>query len=167
MQSTFLIEKDYKVIRRCLAFMMGGLVLAGLSAIPVEWGLGKLTRFFPLDTEAGKWFDRVYMAVRETGANHPFLFYGYDWLAFAHFMLAILFIGPYRDPVKNKWVLQFGIGACILLIPFALVAGHYRGIPTWWRLADCAFALAALVPLLISYKRIQHLETLTLKNLAS
>ena len=63
------------------------------------------------------------LAYRLVNAQYPFLLYGYDWLAFAHFVLAILFIGPYRDPVKNIWIIEFGLIACILVIPFALVAG--------------------------------------------
>jgi hypothetical protein len=56
--------------------------------------------------------DEVLIGIRHTSKDYPFLFYGYDWLAFAHFVLAILFIGPLRDPVKNKWVIEFGIIAC-------------------------------------------------------
>jgi hypothetical protein len=42
------------------------------------------------------------------------------------FVLAILFIGPLRDPVKNKWVIEFGVIACILIIPFAMIAGTFQ-----------------------------------------
>jgi hypothetical protein len=31
-------------------------------------------------------------------ANHLFLLYAHDWLAFAHIMLAVLFAGAIRDP---------------------------------------------------------------------
>ena len=92
------------------------------------------------------------------------IFYGLDWLAFAHFILAILFIGPYNDPVRNKWVIQFGIWACILVIPFALVAGYYRGIPFFWRFADCSFGFLGLIPLSIIYQKINQLELIILKN---
>ena len=102
--------------------------------------------------------------INETAGQYPFLFYGYDWLAFAHFVLAILFIGPLRDPVRNKWVIEFGMIACLLIIPFALVAGHFRGIPFWWRLVDCSFGIAGLVPLIICYRKINRLEELTTEN---
>jgi hypothetical protein len=40
-----------------------------------------------------------------------------------------LFIGPYLDPVRNKWVVTFGLIACAGVIPLALIADHIRGIP--------------------------------------
>ena len=96
--------------------------------------------------------------IKHTSKDFPFLFYGYDWLAFAHFVLAILFIGPLRDPVKNKWVIEFGVIACILIIPFAIVAGHFRGMPFWWRLIDCSFGIIGLIPLASCLKNIKRLE---------
>ena len=108
---------------------MVALFLSGLTAIPILWELEWLTRFFSIDSPIGFWLDKVYLGAKETGTRYPFLFYGYDWLAFAHFVLAFLFIGPYKYPVRNKWVVEFGIYACILIIPFALTAGHFRGIP--------------------------------------
>lgn len=60
---------------------------------------------------------------------------------FAHFVLAILFIGPLKDPVRNTWVIEFGMIACALVIPYALVAGYMRGLPFWWRLVDCSFGV--------------------------
>ena len=90
--------------------------------------------------------------------QYPFLAYGYDWLAFAHFVLAILFIGPLKDPVRNKWVIEFGMIACLLIIPFAFIAGHLRGIPLGWRLIDCAFGVVGLTPLGICLLKINVLE---------
>ena len=73
-------------------------------------------------------------ALTQTQLQHPLLFYGTDWLAFGHFVIAIAFIGALRDPVRNRWLLDFGLIACGLVIPFALVFGGRRGIPFWWRL---------------------------------
>jgi hypothetical protein len=136
------------------------LALSGFTAIPVETELNFLTRFFSLDSNIGQWLDKVYQAFHDTNKNYPFLAYGYDWLAFAHFVLTILFIGPLKDPVRNKWVIEFGIITCILITPFALVAGQYRGIPLMWRFIDCSFGLFGLVPLIICHKKINNLEKL-------
>ncbi len=152
------VEKTEKNIRRWIIFFMIVLFLSGLTAIPLETELEFVSGFFPMGSSIGNWIDKVYSALQDTNAKYPYLAYGYDWLAFAHFVLAILFIGPYKNPVKNKWVIEFGMIACVLIIPFAIVAGHYRGIPFMWRLIDCSFGVAGLIPLGICLKKINQLE---------
>lgn len=97
----------------------------------------------------------VFIGVKQ---EYPFLLYGYDWLAFAHFVLAILFIGPYRNPVRNIWVIEFGLIACILILPFAFVAGTFRGIPFGWKLIDCSFGVIGFAVLWPCYRAIKNLE---------
>jgi hypothetical protein len=150
-----------KQIRRWILFFMIALFLSGLTAMPAETELAFLTRCFPPDTMLGAWLDTVYMAIKNTNDQYPFIAYGYDWLAFAHYMLAILFIGPWKDPVRNKWVIEFGMIACILILPFAFIAGPVRSIPIGWTLIDCSFGIIGLVPLYICYQKINKLETLT------
>lgn len=75
------------------------------------------------------WVERVNEGITATNARYPFLAYGRDWLAFAHLVIAMAFIGPYLDPVRNKWVITFGLIACGGVIPLALIAGPIRGIP--------------------------------------
>jgi hypothetical protein len=157
MQSTFR-NKEIKIIRRWIIFFMISLFLSGLTAMPVERELEFLSRCFSPDTNMGEWIDKVYIGVKNTNDNYPFIAYGYDWLAFAHYVLAILFIGPYRDPVRNKWIIEFGMIACILIIPFAFIAGHFRGIPVSWRLIDCSFGVIGMFPLAIVYRKIVALE---------
>ena len=114
----------------------------------------------------GGWLNDVYIAIKDTNEKYPYLFYGYDWLAFSHVVLAIVFIGPYKDPVKNKWVIEFGAIACLLVIPFALITGYFRGIPFWWRLIDCSFGILGLIPLGICYNKINAIEKLSHQNSA-
>lgn len=82
-----------------------------------------------------------------TYAHYPWVAYGTDWLAFAHLALAVLFIGPWRDPVRNIWVIEFGLLACLGVLPLALICGPIRGIPFYWRLIDCSFGVLAFLPL--------------------
>jgi len=152
------MEGKLKDIRRLIGVFMIMLFVSGLTAIPIETGLEHLSRLFPLGSRVGNWLDSVYFAIHDTNKRYPFLAYGYDWLAFAHFVLAILFIGPLRDPVKNKWVIEFGMIACALVVPFAIVAGYFRGIPFWWRLVDCSFGIIGIVPLYICLIKINNLE---------
>ena len=72
------------------------------------------------------WVDRVHAGLRETNDRYPFIAYGTDWLAFAHLVIAVAFWGPLRDPVRNIWVVHFGV---IAFVPLALIAGPLRGIP--------------------------------------
>lgn len=137
---------------------MIALFLSGLTAIPVERGLSLLLPYFSPDSLPGAWLHKVYTGAADTNRRYPFIAYGYDWLAFAHFVLAVLFIGPFKDPVRNKWIITFGMIACLLIIPFALIAGHFRGIPIGWRLIDCSFGVIGLLPLGICYRRITALE---------
>jgi len=128
-------------IRMLLVFFMISLFLSGLTAIPVAEELRWLIRLLPADAAVTVLFQKVLIAYTEVQTHAHFLLYGYDWLAFAHFVLAILFIGPYKDPVRNIWVIQFGQIACVLVLPFALLAGYFRGLPLWWRLGDCLFGV--------------------------
>jgi hypothetical protein len=152
------MENQLKQIRRWINFFMIALILSGLTAIPLEKELSFLSHCFSPQTGIGSWIDKVYLAVVNMNRQYPFLAYGYDWLAFAHFVLAILFIGPLKDPVRNKWVIEFGMIACILIIPFAFIAGHFRGIPVGWRIIDCAFGVVGLIPLRICLLKINRME---------
>ncbi len=97
-------------------------------------------------------------ALRNTNAFYPFLAYGTDWLAFAHLVIAVAFIGPYVDPVRNKWVITFGLIACAGVVPLALIAGAIRGIPLYWRAIDSGFGILCCIPLLICRRHIRTVE---------
>ncbi len=104
------------------------------------------------------WLRRVYDALSDTNHRYPFLAYGTDWLAFAHLVIAIAFIGPLIDPVRNKWVLTFGVIACAGVIPLALIAGYIRGIPFFWRLIDCSFGVFGAIPPVICLRYVSAIE---------
>ncbi len=86
-----------------------------------------------------EWVNKVYVGVSETNLKYPFIMYGTDWLAFSHIIIGLLFIGPYRDPVKNKWIIDWAIVCCILIFPLALIAGSMRDLPWFHILIDCSF----------------------------
>jgi hypothetical protein len=89
------------------------LILSGVTAFPLETELHfflillqkSALRPFAELTHLLPWISRVYSALASTNRQFPFLAYGTDWLAFAHLVIAVAFIGPYRDPVRNKWVI--------------------------------------------------------------
>ena len=147
-------------IRLLLLFFITCLFLSGLTAIPVASELSWLLTILPSESAAAVLFNKVLLAYLEVQKKYNFLLYGYDWLAFAHFVLAILFIGPYKNPLQNIWVIQFGLIACVLVIPFALVAGYLRGLPFWWRLGDCSFGIIGFAVLWICHQHINKLRIL-------
>jgi hypothetical protein len=115
--------------------------------------------FLPLVLQ--DWIQRVVVGVDQTNRQFPFIAYGTDWLAFAHLVIAIAFIGPYRDPVRNKWVIDWAILCCVAIIPLALIAGPIRSIPLFHQLIDISFGLLGVIPLLIVRKKIHLLSKLS------
>ena len=131
-------------------------MLSGLTAFPLTWELRLLTSWFGEGTAIGAaipglahWLSHVRDGLETPGREYPFLAYGTDWLAFAHIVIAVAFMGPLKDPVRNIWVVEFGMIACLLVIPLALICGPIRGIPFCWRLLDCSFGVFGLIPLAI------------------
>ena len=148
-------------IRVLLAIFVAGLVASGATSIPLETEMRALTSWVGSDSATGAWLARIRDALIETNARFPFLAYGTDWLAFGHFAIAIAFLGPLRDPVKNAWVVDFGMIACALVIPYAMIFGAVRGIPIGWRLVDCSFGVIGLVPLALARRSIRQLEAIS------
>lgn len=152
-------------IRRWLAWFMAALVLSGLTAFPLEWELQVLFKLAPyLPNFLSEWIRLIYFGLKETYAAYPFMAYGTDWLAFAHLVIALVFIGPYRDPIRNIWVLEFGMLACAAVIPLAFIAGAVRDIPVFWRLLDCSFGIIGFIPLWHCYKQTKLLQLLTIQK---
>ena len=151
-----------RLIRLWLSFFILGLILSGVTAFPLNHETAWLASFFAahpiVPNQIIVWIARVHGALRDTGLRYPFLAYGTDWLAFAHLVLAIVFFGPLRDPIRNKWVLQFGVIACASVVPLALIAGAYRGIPVLWRFIDCSFGIFGAIPLLTCLRLVDRLE---------
>ena len=58
----------------------------------------------------------------------------------------MVFIGAWKDPVRNRWLFQFALLAGVLVVPWAMVFGALRGIPLWWRCIDSLFGIGAIVP---------------------
>jgi hypothetical protein len=142
-------------------FFIVGLVLSGATAIPLQSEVNLLVNFCGPNGESSKmvdWLLHIRDALKQTEAQFPFLFYGTDWLAFGHFVIALAFIGALRDPVRNRWLFDFGLLACVLVVPYASVFGGVRGIPFWWRLIDCSFGLLGFIPLWFGRQWTNELE---------
>jgi hypothetical protein len=144
-----------------------GLVISGATAIPlvseVDW-LARLTGSRVALIAANPpiwalWLCKVQDAIHLADEKSSFLFYGTDWLAFGHFVIALAFMGVLRDPVRNKWLFTWGMLGCVLLIPYALLFGAFRGIPIWWRCIDCSFGIIGIIPLWLCQKWANQIES--------
>lgn len=135
-----------------------GLVISGATAISLQSEVNGLANFFSNNSEMSRWLSRVRDALTLTQSQFPFLFYGTDWLAFGHFVIAMAFIGALRDPVRNRWLFDFGLIACALVVPYALIFGNVREIPLWWRAIDCSFGIVGFIPLWFCRKWAVELE---------
>jgi hypothetical protein len=150
-----------KWIRIWLAFFVGALVLSGLTAFPLVTETRLLSELLHSTSLSPDWLvvwvDRVRDGLVATGRDHPFIAYGTDWLAFAHLVIAVAFWGPWRDPVRNVWVIQWGMVCCAGIIPLALIAGPVRELPFGWTLIDMSFGVFGIVPLIVIRSLIKRL----------
>ena len=145
-------------IRIWLVFFMAAIALSGITAVPVEWEIGLLIQADIFPESLVNWLTEILNAIQFVGREYPFILYGNDWLAFGHIVIALAFIGPFQDPVRNKWIVDWAMLACMLVIPVAFLAGAYRDIPIFWRLIDCSFGVMGILPLIHVRRLINRLE---------
>jgi hypothetical protein len=153
--------------RLALGFFIVGLVLSGITAFPLLHELELLGRLLGIPATAAPasqtglnfWIATVREGLCDVHAAHPWLAYGTDWLAFGHLTIALFFIGPWRDPIANAWVLKIGLVACAGIFPLAMICGPIRGIPFYWRLIDCSFGFFGSLPLLYCLKLTRQMRS--------
>ncbi len=166
------MNNEQQLLRRIRALtllVIAGLVISGATAIPVETEVNLLASMLGLSGPEGaqpagvlaEWIIRAQTGVHAMNAKYPFIAYGGDWLAFGHFAIAIVFIGAWRDPVRNAWLFDFGLIVSALVLPYAFGFGAWRGIPVWWRLIDCSFGVGCVIPLWICRRYVMALARLT------
>lgn len=133
-----------------------GLLVSGVTAFPLREEL-LLARATLAQTGAAEylpglveWVARVAEGLDVSHGAYPFIAYGTDWLAFAHLLIAVAFVGPLVDPVRNVWVTVWGLIACAGIVPLAVIAGGIRGLPAGWQLIDISFGVIAAVPLTVA-----------------
>jgi hypothetical protein len=156
-----------KHIRFWLVIFLLGLIASGVTAFPLTWELGILSKILGIPDNADPntltglqhWIAYVRQGLVETDARFPFLAYGTDWLAFGHIAIAILFLPVLRDPKRFEPIIQMGVVLCALVIPLAFICGPIRGIPFYWQLIDCSFGVVGSVPLLIVLRLLKPIAT--------
>ena len=152
--------------RIVMGFFITALVASGVTAFPLRWELSLLAGWFGIEpgtdpaslTGLRYWIAYVHEGLETSYGRYPFLAYGTDWLAFAHLMIAVFFIGPFREPARHEWTLISGLVACISIVPLAMICGQIRGIPFYWRLIDCSFGIIGAIPLFYCLKTSRKLR---------
>lgn len=148
-------HSSIRSIRRIVVLFIILLALSGITAFPLQseviWMKAHLG-WFPVYTH--DWIRRVHDAVMQTP---EIVLYGTDWLAFAHLVIAVFFVGVYLDPVRNRFIITAGIIACAGVFPLAFICGNLRHIPVFHQWIDCAFGLIGLIPLFYIRYKIQHM----------
>ena len=155
------------MIRGLVVFFILALCASGITAFPLETEIKLLCKILNISLAAPEaysglygWLATIATGLIETNANYPFLAYGTDWLAFSHIVIAAAFIGLYIKPIRNKWIIYFGMIACFGIIPLAFICGTIRQIPFYWQLVDCSFGVFGMIPLLLLHKYVRKLEKL-------
>lgn len=143
-------------IRRVVVVFIILLVLSGITAFPLvteaDWMMAHLNSFPVFFHE---WIINVSQSIHQTPS---IVLYGTDWLAFAHIIIAVFFVGVYIDPIKNKFNITVGMIACIAVFPLAFICGPIRDIPFYHQLIDCSFGAIGLIPLVYVRNKIKRIE---------
>ena len=142
--------------RALMLFFITGLVVSGVTAFPLLWEMDLLSQLLGVGAATGPeghtglafWILTVKHGLAHTYAAYPWIAYGTDWLAFGHLIIATFFIGPLIRPLSGRSTIYTGIFACVAVIPLAMICGPIRGIPFYWRLADCSFGVIGVVLLI-------------------
>ncbi len=152
-------------IRRITLFFVVALVASGLTAFPLLTTLRVLGPLFgpaswveALWPAMATWMTTLLEGYEHTYARYPFFGYGTDWLAFAHLVIAGAFWGVWKNPVRNIFIVEWAMAACVAVIPLAVVCGPVRGIPWFWTLVDCSFGVFGLPVLWWLHREITALE---------
>ncbi|MGV3630310.1 MAG: hypothetical protein ACO1O6_03850 [Bacteroidota bacterium] len=143
-------------IQISLVFFITLLILSGITAFPVKTEimyLGQIKRLFP--QAIMEWSDELIRFISDTP---DLLFYGTDWLAFAHIVISLFFIPVYRNPVRHQANLHVGMIACLAVFPLAFICGPIRGIPFAHQLIDCSFGVIGFAVLSLINRQINRLK---------
>ena len=88
-----------KRIRIMISFFITGLVISGITAFPIETEIRLFDTYFLNSIFLKNHLPSIHSflvfvskGVHETAKNYPFIFYGTDWLAFAHIVIGTAFI---------------------------------------------------------------------------
>jgi hypothetical protein len=137
-------------------------MLSGITAFPIQTEIDYLYKninSFPV--MFNDWIASLYNNLHSTPSV---MFYGTDWLAFAHIIIGLFFVPVYIDPVKYKANLYVGMTACFLVFPLAFICGPIRDIPFFHQLIDCSFGVIGIFYLYFILQKVNKLQVQQIKH---
>lgn len=150
-----------KTIRFHLVLFVVILALSGITAFPIQTEINFLyTHLHSFPSFLHDWITQLYNNIHSTP---EVMFYGTDWLAFAHIIIALFFVPVYLDPIKYKVNLYTGMTACLMIFPLAFICGPIRSIPFFHQLIDCSFGVIGILYLYFILRKINKLENTLIK----
>lgn len=146
-----------RTIRFHLVLFVIILALSGITAFPIQTEIDFLySHLHSFPTMFHKWIESLYHKIHSTP---DVMFYGTDWLAFAHIIISLFFVPVYIDPTKHKANLYVAMFACLMVFPLAFICGPIRNIPFFHQLIDCSFGVIGILYLYFILLKIKKLET--------
>ena len=155
-----MLAPSLKRVRILLGVVAFGLAISGVTIWPWELELTlaiSLLEQLSAPSALGELLAAILADMQDLRDRQSFVLYIADWLAYAHLVLAALFVMAMRDPVRNILVVRFGLLCCATVPILAVSCIPLRGIPLFWIAVDSSFALAAL-PLWVALRDLRALE---------
>lgn len=145
-----------KTIKTNLLVFITLLILSGVTAFPIHAEIDflfKHKQLFPGFLE--QWIESLNAQISSTP---QVMFYGTDWLAFAHLVISLFFIPVYFNPVQYRVNVVLGMIACVSVFPIAFICGPIREIPFFHQLIDCSFGVFGFLYLYFIHSKIKSLR---------
>jgi hypothetical protein len=158
-------DKTLRRIRLYLIVFFFG-ILFGLHTVAfVEIETAYFARFLGYGTfmedilpSAASWIENLHHTITEVYKTYPVMAYCMDWLSYACLVFAWFTIGAIKNPVRNIWIIQVYMIACILAAMLPFIVGPFRGIPLFWRFIDCSFGIIGFLLLFSAYRLTKQLQ---------
>lgn len=148
--------KTKRQIKQWLTGFIFLLILSGVTAFPIQSEIQFLAEHHSAFPQSlSNWILTIHHELKQTP---DLAFYGTDWLAFAHIIIALFFIPLFKNPIQYELNLKIGMAACLFVFPLAFICGPIRQIPFFHQLIDCSFGVFGFLVLYRIYSLIQQLK---------
>lgn len=157
--------KNLRKIRFYLILFFLGILFGLHTVVFVEIETAFFVKYLGPDTfmenalpVISAWIETLHTSITESYSAYPVMAYCMDWLSYACVVFALFIIGAIKDPVRNIWIIQVYMMACILATLLPFIVGPLRGIPVFWRFVDGSFGIMGFILLFPAYRLTKELQ---------